>query len=439
MGGTETKPTPPPPVPVQEDERLNRASGRQYFSLDGKIIFSVAVCGQMSSGKSRFINAIRGVDESAANAAPVGEYHETQEVKKYAFPDPGLSHIWLFDVPGSSRDSVKNEEYFKEHQLVAFDCALIFVGSIIRDEDIELAKLAIKHGVPFKFVLSKCDQRIEDHEYDHNATDRETAKKAFSKKITAKTRNQLHKKGGLAMSQSEIFLISSRVIENPDVYGQYRIDEDYLLRYITTQEPLEVQITQKRPRSIGFCGTGKGGKSSLINGLMGVPNGDKWGAIVDQYSENTTKQKYKLNRLTTLVELPHTDQLEETPRNYIKNHRLDQLDLLVLVTREMVRKRDLEIANTARQNNINCIFVRSACDRDLKPTAHNPEEQKANKRRLKETDLEKYMRGIETYPALVGVKCYFVSSCCIYENCSAENKRDFGLDEDELKEKILSD
>uniref|UniRef100_A0A914W824 IRG-type G domain-containing protein n=1 Tax=Plectus sambesii TaxID=2011161 RepID=A0A914W824_9BILA len=195
----------------------------------------------MKAGKSRFINAIRGiVDKNAADYAPVGEFDVPTDVKKYAFRDSNLSHIWLYDVPGSGRSSIITEDYFKANKLVAFDCVLIFVGGRIRDEDIELAMIARKYGIPFKFVLSYCDRRIQEHVYN-DAAGKETAKEVFSKKVTASTRKQLNEKGDLAMSQTEVFLISSTVYENPHENAEYRIDEDYLLRYIITQVPLDQQ------------------------------------------------------------------------------------------------------------------------------------------------------------------------------------------------------
>uniref|UniRef100_A0A914X2V9 IRG-type G domain-containing protein n=1 Tax=Plectus sambesii TaxID=2011161 RepID=A0A914X2V9_9BILA len=221
----------------------DRPTVRHDLSLDGAISFSVAVCGQMKAGKSRFINAIRGIaDKNAADYAPVGNYDATTDVKKYAFRDSNLSHIWLYDVPGSGRVSIYSEDYFKANKLVAFDCVLIFIEGRIREEDIQLAKIARDKGIPFKFILSKCDERIKRHQTDH-AVDQGTAKKEFSKNTTAVTRKQLYEKGDLAMSQTDVFLISSEVIENPEEYRDYRIDEDYLLRYITTQVPLDVQRT----------------------------------------------------------------------------------------------------------------------------------------------------------------------------------------------------
>uniref|UniRef100_A0A914VPV8 Uncharacterized protein n=1 Tax=Plectus sambesii TaxID=2011161 RepID=A0A914VPV8_9BILA len=64
------------------------------------------------------------------------------------------------------------------------------------------------------------------------------------------------------------------------------------------------------------------------------------------------------------------------------------------------------------------------------------EEQDEKKRELRKLGLKKYREDIEKYPNLKGVDCYFVSSCCFYENCDETEKRAFGLDEDELKKKI---
>ena len=52
-----------------------------------------------------------------------------------------------------------------------------------------------------------------------------------------------------------------------------------------------------------------------------------------------------------------------------------------------MRKKDIEIASIARENDIECIFVRSACDRDLTPTLDDSEEQEAKKQRLRELGM----------------------------------------------------
>uniref|UniRef100_A0A914VW64 Uncharacterized protein n=1 Tax=Plectus sambesii TaxID=2011161 RepID=A0A914VW64_9BILA len=170
---------------------------------------------------------------------------------------------------------------------------------------------------------------------------------------------------------------------------------------------------------------------------MGIANGDPRAAFVDQYSESKTEQEYEVDEKTLLVELVHTDRPEETAKDYFRNHHLADFNLLVFVTGQSMRKKDKEIASIVRQKNINCIFVRSACDRDLRPILDDLEEQKAKKQNLKKLGLEKYLPDIEKYSSLKGVECYFVSSCCFYKNCSATNKRAFGLDEDKLKNTIL--
>uniref|UniRef100_A0A914WW65 IRG-type G domain-containing protein n=1 Tax=Plectus sambesii TaxID=2011161 RepID=A0A914WW65_9BILA len=380
----------------------------------------IGICGTWKDGKSSLINGLMGITNSDPRAAIVDQSSENTTKRKYKVDEKTM----LIELPHTRRLEETPKDYFKNHHLAEFGLLVFVTGELVRKKDIEIASIARQYNIDCIFVRSACDRDLKP--ISDNAEEQK-AKKQRLKQFGLEKYLQDIEKYPTLQGVKCYFVSSCCFYENcnPRDKRAFGLDED------------ELKEKLLRPRAIGICGTWKGGKSSLINGIRGIANGDPRAAFVDPCLESTSEHGYGIDEKTILVELPHTDQLEETPKEYFRNHRLNQFNLLVFVTGQMVRREVTDLASIAIQRNIDCIFVRSACDKDLTPILYDSEEQEAKKQRFKQSGLKKYFQDIEKYSALQGVKCYFVSSSCLYENCNPRDKLAFGLDEDELKEKVL--
>lgn len=84
---------------------------------------NIAVCGRVSTGKSAFVNAIRGILPTSPGAAPIGNEETTREITPYR--DPHLPSVVWWDIPGAGGQNSREWNYCSQQCLFAFDQVIL--------------------------------------------------------------------------------------------------------------------------------------------------------------------------------------------------------------------------------------------------------------------------------------------------------------------------
>ena len=111
------------------EEEFNLAQGRIEYNPD-KV--HLAICGASGTGKSSLINALRGLANCDAGAAPAGVVETTMTITRY--PDTRAefphSHFVWFDVPGAGTLDIPGWQYFNEQGLFIFDVVILVYDAV---------------------------------------------------------------------------------------------------------------------------------------------------------------------------------------------------------------------------------------------------------------------------------------------------------------------
>jgi len=124
-----------------------------------KVQIRVAVIGSSGSGKSSFINAIRGItDPDQKGYASVGDVEETMAVTEY--PHPAHENLVLCDLPGVGTTKFPKEKYLQEVKVDTYDFFIIITATRFTENDAWLATEVSKRNKNFYFVRTKIDQDV---------------------------------------------------------------------------------------------------------------------------------------------------------------------------------------------------------------------------------------------------------------------------------------
>ncbi|CAI9611500.1 unnamed protein product, partial [Staurois parvus] len=117
---------------------------------------NIAVTGEAGSGKSTFVNAIRGLDnDEEEGAAKTGVTETTKEPK--AYPHLQFQNVTFWDLPGIGTPNFSPNNYLKAVEFHRYDFFIIMSSERFRHNDMELAKEIKSMGKKFYFVRSKVD------------------------------------------------------------------------------------------------------------------------------------------------------------------------------------------------------------------------------------------------------------------------------------------
>ena len=165
---------------IKEDLQTNgpasaAAKIQAYLDEQDNMLLNIAITGESGSGKSTFVNAFRGVDNSDEGAAPTGCVETTMEVKSY--PHPNFPNVTLWDLPGIGSIKFPAAKYLKHVEFQKFDLFIIISDTRFRENDAKLAKEIQKMGKKFYFVRTKIDHNVRDEERRQDFNKEETLKK----------------------------------------------------------------------------------------------------------------------------------------------------------------------------------------------------------------------------------------------------------------------
>jgi len=134
--------------------------------------FRMAVIGQSGSGKSSFINALRGIAEDDEGAAEVGVTETTTTVREY--PHPTHKNLTLFDLPGVGTSNFPKESYLEKIDIGQFDFFLVLSESRFTENDMWIANEISKRGQKFYFVRTKIDNDVRSDSRKKNRRPEDT-------------------------------------------------------------------------------------------------------------------------------------------------------------------------------------------------------------------------------------------------------------------------
>ncbi|XP_068722096.1 interferon-inducible GTPase 5-like [Montipora capricornis] len=134
---------------------------------------NIAVTGDSGTGKSSFINAIRGLRDDDEKAAQVGVTETTTVPTVYEHPtNPNIS---FWDLPGIGTPNYPDlERYVRRVQLEKYDAFLIFTATRFTKYDLQLAKKVRSIGKKFFLICAKIDENVRaqqrKREFSEDAT-----------------------------------------------------------------------------------------------------------------------------------------------------------------------------------------------------------------------------------------------------------------------------
>ncbi|XP_020748873.2 interferon-inducible GTPase 5-like [Odocoileus virginianus] len=118
----------------------------------------IGVTGGMGSGKSTFVNAIRGLGDEDPNSARTGVVEMTMDPTPY--PHPKYPNVVFWDLPGVGTPAFRADKYFQRVQLFRYDFFLIITSESSTADLTELAREILRQGKRFYYIRSKVDVDI---------------------------------------------------------------------------------------------------------------------------------------------------------------------------------------------------------------------------------------------------------------------------------------
>lgn len=131
---------------------------QEILSAAENAALEVAVIGQSGTGKSSFINALRGVSHEEEGAAAVGVVETT--MKKTPYKHPKYSNVTFWDLPGTGTPDFTPDTYLEKVGFDSFDFFIMVSSSRFSFNDALLAQEIKGKGKKFYFVRTKVDDDL---------------------------------------------------------------------------------------------------------------------------------------------------------------------------------------------------------------------------------------------------------------------------------------
>ncbi|XP_069759185.1 interferon-gamma-inducible GTPase 10-like [Narcine bancroftii] len=115
----------------------------------------IALLGDAGSGKSTFINAMRGLHSDDPRAAPTGNDEASMVPTRYSYQS--LPNVLLWDLPGANLAGFEMNLYLKEVRFERYDFYIIVSQSRFRECDGVFSKKIQEQEKGFYYIRSKID------------------------------------------------------------------------------------------------------------------------------------------------------------------------------------------------------------------------------------------------------------------------------------------
>ncbi|XP_051878090.1 interferon-inducible GTPase 5-like [Pristis pectinata] len=151
-------------------EKVKPLIEKKVTELDNTEL-NIAVTGETGTGKSTFINAMRGLRSTDPGAAEVGTTETTMEPSGY--PHPILPNVRYWDLPGIGTTRFPAGKYLTEMKFKRYDFFIIISAFRFRESDAKLAKEIKRLGKDFYFVRSKVDVDLDSMRKEYKVINEE--------------------------------------------------------------------------------------------------------------------------------------------------------------------------------------------------------------------------------------------------------------------------
>nr|XP_056703401.1 interferon-inducible GTPase 5-like [Euleptes europaea] len=131
----------------------------------------IAVTGECGSGKSSFVNAIRGLGDTDDGAAPTGVVETTVKPIPYQFNK--YPNVTIWDLPGIGTPNFQPNTYLKQVNFSCYDFFIIIASERFKFNHARLAQEIQMQGKRFYFVRSKVDMDVQAARTRRQHTDEE--------------------------------------------------------------------------------------------------------------------------------------------------------------------------------------------------------------------------------------------------------------------------
>lgn len=168
----------------------------------------IAVIGMSGSGKSSFINSIRGLKPGDTGAAEVGVNETTTTCNPYSHPENNTFIVW--DLPGVGTSNFPQEEYLQKVGYDNYDFFIIISRERCTEIDLWLAQEIRKRKKHCFYVRSYIDVTIQNNARDHSKTHNEDI---LLQSITTKIKEEFQSKD---INDLKVFLISNWQLDKYD-------------------------------------------------------------------------------------------------------------------------------------------------------------------------------------------------------------------------------
>ncbi|KAM3920789.1 interferon-inducible GTPase 5-like [Leptodactylus fuscus] len=184
-----------------------------------RVPLNIAVTGESGSGKSTFINVLRGVGDEEEGSAKTGVVETTKVPTSYFHPYHRNVRYW--DLPGIGTPGFKATDYLKLVNFDQYDFFLIITTERFKECHILLAQAIKAMGKKFYFLRSKIDSVLNGY---RRGKTRNYEEEDVLKEIREDCIKGL-RAGGIQSPQ--VFLLSCLEPEKYDFYlVQKTIEED---------------------------------------------------------------------------------------------------------------------------------------------------------------------------------------------------------------------
>lgn len=123
---------------------------------------NVAVTGETGSGKSSFINIMRGIGHEEKGAAKTGVMETTME--RHSYEHPNMPNVVFWDLPGIGSTNFPQNTYLEKMKFYEYDFFIIISATRFKKNDIDLAKAISMMKKEFYFVRTKVDSDLKNEE-----------------------------------------------------------------------------------------------------------------------------------------------------------------------------------------------------------------------------------------------------------------------------------
>ncbi|XP_016114366.1 interferon-inducible GTPase 5-like [Sinocyclocheilus grahami] len=205
-------------IKASGETTLGKAAAKAKIKFDQfvNVSLNIAVTGETGSGKSSFVNALRGLKNEDDGAAPTGVIETTTLATKYEYPE--MPNVKIWDLPGIGTPNFKAKKYLKDVEFNTYDFFIILNSVRFTENDIMLAKEIRKQKKSFYFVRSKIDNDIAA----------EKKKTGFDEQKVLSLIREYCQKNLKELGDPRVFLISSCDLEEYDFELLQNVLEDEL-------------------------------------------------------------------------------------------------------------------------------------------------------------------------------------------------------------------